>query len=143
VTKSRTDNFYQQSQSVTVPDPAPATPAGQFCLLERAVAGRPCGPVEAGAHAGQHLTRDPVTLADQRQQQMLRPDLVLPGFLLREMQDPVGSGGEAQRVVLRRLLGRADDVVHVADGRDGVDAVASSRALSASARPSRRCSVPM
>jgi len=74
---------------------------------------------------------------------MLRPDLVLPGFLLREMQDPVGSGGEAQRVVLRRLLGRADDVVHVADGRDGVDAVASSRALSASARPSRRCSVPM
>jgi len=54
---------------------------------------------------------------------VFRSDPVLAeGLLLREVQDPVGPRGEAQRVVLRRQFGRADDVVHVADGRDAVNA---------------------
>jgi hypothetical protein len=70
-------------------------------------------PVEVGAELDQHLARDALALADETEQDVLGPDVVvaeLQRLAQAQLQDLLGTRGERD-VPARRLLALADDLL--------------------------------
>jgi len=76
-------------------------------------------PVEVGAELDEHLSRDALALADQAQEDVLGPDVVvseLQRLSQRQLEDLLGTRGEGD-VPRRCLLTLADDLLNLlADG---------------------------